>query len=46
MIIGQDKAVQAFTSAWNTRRLHHAWLLAGPKGIGKAKDAVKKAADL
>lgn len=39
MIVGQDKAVQAFTSAWNTRRLHHAWLLAGPKGVGKASFA-------
>ena len=36
MIIGQDRAVEAFTSAWRTRRLHHGWLLAGPKGVGKA----------
>ena len=36
MIVGQDKAVEAFASAWRTRRLHHAWLLAGPKGVGKA----------
>ena len=36
MIVGQDKAVAAFTRAWATRRLHHAWLLAGPKGVGKA----------
>lgn len=36
MIIGHDKAVEAFTSGWATRRLHHAWLLAGPKGVGKA----------
>jgi DNA polymerase-3 subunit delta' len=36
VIVGQDKAVEAFTSAWKTRRLHHAWLLAGPKGVGKA----------
>ena len=36
MIVGQDKAVEAFTSAWASRRLHHAWLLAGPKGVGKA----------
>ena len=36
MIIGQDKPVDAFTTAWASRRLHHAWLLAGPKGVGKA----------
>ena len=38
-IIGQDKAMGAFASAWATRRLHHAWLLAGPKGVGKASFA-------
>lgn len=36
MIVGQDKAVEAFTSAWQSRRLHHGWLLAGPRGVGKA----------
>jgi DNA polymerase-3 subunit delta' len=34
--VGQDKAVQAFISAWAGRKLHHAWLLAGPRGVGKA----------
>jgi len=38
-IIGQDKAMEAFANAWATRRLHHAWLLAGPKGVGKASFA-------
>ena len=36
MIVGQDRAVEHFATAWGTRRLHHAWLLAGPKGVGKA----------
>lgn len=36
MIVGQDKAVEAFTSGWAARRLHHGWLLAGPRGVGKA----------
>ncbi len=36
MIVGQDKAVDLFASAWASRRLHHAWLLAGPRGVGKA----------
>ncbi|HVM23028.1 MAG TPA: DNA polymerase III subunit delta' [Sphingomicrobium sp.] len=36
MILGQDKAVEQFAAAWASRKLHHAWLLAGPKGVGKA----------
>ena len=36
MIVGQDKAVEAFAAAWAGRKLHHAWLLAGPRGVGKA----------
>ena len=39
MIVGQDRAVSQFTEAWATRKLHHAWLLAGPKGVGKANFA-------
>jgi DNA polymerase-3 subunit delta' len=35
VILGQDRAVDQFASAWVTRKLHHAWLLAGPKGVGK-----------
>lgn len=36
MISGQDKAVEQFRAAWDSRALHHAWLLAGPRGVGKA----------
>jgi DNA polymerase-3 subunit delta' len=36
VIAGQDRAVEQFASAWASRKLHHAWLLAGPKGVGKA----------
>ena len=39
MIAGQERAVEQFASAWATRKLHHAWLLAGPKGVGKASFA-------
>lgn len=39
MIVGQDRAVEQFVAAWATRRLHHAWLLAGPNGVGKASFA-------
>ncbi len=33
---GQDQAEQAFTTALSHGRLHHAWLIQGPNGIGKA----------
>ena len=36
MIVGQDRAVEQFSSAWRRGILHHAWLLAGGKGVGKA----------
>ncbi|WP_299734400.1 DNA polymerase III subunit delta' [uncultured Roseobacter sp.] len=35
-LFGQDAAQQAFLDAFGTGRLHHAWLLTGPRGIGKA----------
>jgi DNA polymerase-3 subunit delta' len=35
-LIGQDVAQQAFVDAFNTGRLHHAWMLTGPRGVGKA----------
>ncbi|MEO8453569.1 MAG: DNA polymerase III subunit delta' [Sphingomicrobium sp.] len=43
MIVGQDRAVEQFASAWATRQLHHAWLLCGPKGVGKATFALAAA---
>ena len=42
-IVGHDRAVGQFAEAWATRRLHHAWLLAGPKGVGKASFAAAAA---
>jgi len=39
VILGHDKAVGEFDSAWKAGTLHHAWLLAGPKGVGKASFA-------
>ena len=39
MIVGQDSAVRQFAAAWASRKLHHAWLLAGLKGVGKASFA-------
>lgn len=35
-LFGQDEAERILLEAHATRRMHHAWLLAGPEGIGKA----------
>nr|WP_319949136.1 DNA polymerase III subunit delta' [uncultured Shimia sp.] len=35
-LIGQAGAERDFLEAFNTHRLHHAWLLTGPLGVGKA----------
>ncbi|MFC2969740.1 DNA polymerase III subunit delta' [Acidimangrovimonas pyrenivorans] len=35
-LIGQDAAEAAFLNAYTTGRLHHGWLLTGPRGVGKA----------
>lgn len=35
-IFGQDAAIGRFLDVWRGSRLHHAWLLRGPAGIGKA----------
>ena len=43
MIFGQDRAIEQFASAWAGRKLHHAWLLAGPRGVGKATFAMAAA---
>src|SRR5215813_4967550 len=34
--VGHPLAEQALLRAWRSSRLHHAWLLTGPRGIGKA----------
>ena len=35
-LIGQAAAEAAFLTAYNTGRLHHGWLVTGPRGVGKA----------
>ncbi|WP_299679853.1 DNA polymerase III subunit delta' [uncultured Roseobacter sp.] len=35
-LFGQDTARQTFLEAYAAGRLHHAWLLTGPRGVGKA----------
>lgn len=37
--IGHDAQVAAFREALAQGRVHHAWLLAGPRGVGKARFA-------
>jgi DNA polymerase III subunit delta' len=43
VLIGHDGPEQAVLAAINTGKLHHAWLLAGPEGIGKASFAYRLA---
>ncbi len=35
-VFGHDAAAAEVLGAWAARRMHHAWLLTGPRGIGKA----------
>lgn len=42
-LIGQEKAEAAFLDAYMGGRMHHAWLLTGPKGVGKATLAYRMA---
>lgn len=46
MIVGKDRAVDQFSAAWKRGTLHHAWLLAGAKGVGKATFAREAATRL
>ncbi|NOX74465.1 MAG: DNA polymerase III subunit delta' [Alphaproteobacteria bacterium] len=40
-LFGQQAAEQDFLTAFNTNRLHHGWLITGPRGVGKATLAWK-----
>lgn len=35
-LVGQEPAEAAFLTAFNSKRLHHGWLITGPRGVGKA----------
>lgn len=39
-LAGHDAQIATFVAAMRSERLHHAWLLTGPKGIGKASFAM------
>ena len=40
---GHDAAIAEFRDSLDSGRLHHAWLISGPEGIGKATFAAKAA---
>ncbi len=43
---GHDKAWRQFATACESGKIHHGWILAGPRGIGKAAFALRAAAML
>ena len=43
VLFGQGVAEAAFLQAFNSGRLHHGWMLCGPRGVGKATLAWKLA---
>ena len=45
-LVGHDQQIAAFRDAADSGRLHHAWLLTGPEGIGKASFALAAATRL
>ncbi len=40
-LLGHEWAERQFLDAWNAGRLPHAWLITGPRGIGKASFAFR-----
>ncbi|MBP5215930.1 MAG: DNA polymerase III subunit delta' [Alphaproteobacteria bacterium] len=40
-ILGQEAAEETFLRAWKGNNMHHAWILSGPKGVGKATMAFR-----
>jgi len=42
-IIGQTAAVEALQTALRSDRMHHAWIFAGPAGVGKCTTAIELA---
>ncbi len=42
-LFGHEAAVAEFRKSLDGGKLHHAWLISGPQGIGKASFAAKAA---
>lgn len=45
-LFGHDAPWRQFSSALESGKLHHGWILAGPRGVGKAAFALRAAAAL
>ena len=45
-LVGHARQIETLREAFAGSRPHHAWLLAGPKGIGKATTAIRIATEL
>jgi len=43
-ILGQDRAIETLRASVRAERVHHAWIFAGPPGVGKRTTAVAFAA--
>jgi DNA polymerase-3 subunit delta' len=43
VLFGHEQAERTFVESWTAGRLHHAWLIGGPEGIGKATLAYRVA---
>lgn len=44
--MGHDKAWRQFSAACDSEKIHHGWIVAGPRGMGKAAFALRAAARL
>lgn len=44
--VGHDKAWRQFATACGSQKIHHGWILSGPRGIGKSAFALRAAAML
>jgi DNA polymerase-3 subunit delta' len=44
--VGHDKAWRQFATACDGNKIHHGWILSGPRGIGKSAFALRAAAML
>ncbi len=40
-VLGHDEAQQDFLAALDSGKLHHGWLMRGPRGVGKSRLAVR-----
>lgn len=45
-LVGHDDAWREWRAALNSARMHHAWILAGTKGVGKGRFALAAAREL